>query len=328
MMDPAEIQAMRKILVERKPHRVLEWGSGGSTMYWPRMFPSIDWVSVEHNPDYARALKGKITSNVTLLQLDFPSYHELTPKKAGMFDLIIVDGRKRVRCLNIGRDLLVHGGTVLLHDAGRERYTPARKFYQNIIVLSPPKKAKDPRGLWLMTDPRPTRIFGIGLSRTGTNSLNIALGYLGYKALHYPSPHKVMELARKYDALTDTPVLAYMEALDQRYPGALFILTLREEESWLESCRGHWERTTPSDVNAWNRSNVYGTAEYDEAVFRRVYHEHNRRIRDYFASRPWKLVEMDIIAGEGYEKLCPAVGLPVLDEPFPHESVAPGKESQ
>ena len=119
-----------------------------------------------------------------------------------------------------------------------------------------------------------------------------------------------------------------MEALDRRYPGALFILTVREEESWLESCRGHWGRRIPTDENAWNRSNVYGTAEYDEAIFRRVYQEHHQRIREYFASRPWKLVEMDIIAGEGYEKLCPALGLPVLAEPFPHVSATPGKESQ
>jgi hypothetical protein len=328
MMDPPEIKAMRAVLNERRPRRVLEWGSGGSTMYWPRMFPLIDWVSIEHNPDYAQALKGKITPNVTLKQLDFPDYHELRPDQVGMFDLIIVDGRKRVRCLEIGRDLLVHGGAVLLHDAGRERYATARKYYQTITVLSPAKKARDPRGLWLLTDPRPTKIFGVGLSKTGTNSLNVALERLGYKALHYPSPRKVLELAQDYDALTDTPVLHAMEALDHRYPGALFVLTTREIESWLVSCQGHWQRAKLSDVGAWNRVNVYGTAEYDEATFRQVYAEHNQRIRDYFAARPWKLVELDITNGEGYEKLCPALGLPVLNEPFPHESAAPGKESQ
>lgn len=328
MMDVPEITALRRVLNERQPRRVLEWGSGGSTLYWPRMFPAVDWLSVEHNPLYVMALKGKMSPNVTLLQLDYPAYYELTPEKMGMFDLIIVDGRHRVRCLNIGRDLLVHGGAVVLHDAGRERYAPARKFYQTITVLSPPKKARDPRGLWILTAPRPTKVFGIGLSRTGTNSLNIALENLGYKALHYPSPHKVMELAGKYDALTDTPVIACMEALDQRYPGAVFVLTTREIESWLESCRGHWERRIPTDENVWNRRNIYGTAEYDEIAFRRVYHEHDQRIRDYFAARPWKLVEMDIIAGDGYEKLCPALGLPVLAEAFPHTSAAPGKESQ
>ena len=125
-----------------------------------------------------------------------------------------------------------------------------------------------------------------------------------------------------------SPVIVCMEALDQRYPGAVFVLTTREIESWLESCRGHWEWRIPTDENAWNRRNIYGTAEYNEAAFRRVCHEHNQRIRDYFAARPWKLVEMDIIAGDGYEKLCPALGLPVLTEAFPHTSAAPGKESQ
>lgn len=154
MMDKPEIEALRRVLNERRPRRVLEWGSGGSTLYWPRIFPTIDWLSIEHNPDYAMALKGKMMPNVTLMQLDFPAYHELKPDDIGTFDLIIVDGRKRVRCLDIARDLLNPDGAAILHDAGRERYAPVRNYYQHIIVLHPPKKTKDPRGLWMLTDPR------------------------------------------------------------------------------------------------------------------------------------------------------------------------------
>jgi hypothetical protein len=156
MMDEPEIAALRALLEERKPRRVLEWGAGGSTLYWPSMFPEIDWWSVEHNPAYAQALKGKTPPNVTLLQLAYPAYHELKPADVGgLFDLIIVDGRQRVRCLDIARDLLNPGGAAVLHDAGRERYTPARLLYQVVTVLHPPKKTKDPRGLWLLTGPRP-----------------------------------------------------------------------------------------------------------------------------------------------------------------------------
>jgi len=155
MMDKPEIEALRAILEERKPTRVLEWGSGGSTIYWPKLFPDIEWFSIEHNPDYAQALKGKTPANVTLLQLDYPAYHELKAEDVGTFDLIIVDGRKRVRCLDVARDLLNPGGAAILHDAGRERYAPARDYYGSITVLSPPKKAKDPRGLWLLSEPKP-----------------------------------------------------------------------------------------------------------------------------------------------------------------------------
>lgn len=155
MMDPPEVEALRRVLEERRPKRVLEWGAGGSTLYWPARFPEIDWWSVEHNPDYARALKGKTPPSVTLLELAFPAYHELKAQDVGgLFDLIIVDGRRRVRCLDIARDLLAPDGVCLLHDAGRARYAPARDYYQAVTVLVEPKKAKDPRGLWLLAGPR------------------------------------------------------------------------------------------------------------------------------------------------------------------------------
>ena len=155
MMDKPEIEALRAILEEREPARVLEWGAGGSTIYWPKLYPDIDWWSIEHNPDYAHALKGKTPPNVTLLELDYPAYHELKAEEMGTFDLIIVDGRHRVRCLDMARDLLNPGGVAILHDAGRERYAPVRDYYGSITVLSPPKKAKDPRGLWLLSEPKP-----------------------------------------------------------------------------------------------------------------------------------------------------------------------------
>jgi hypothetical protein len=152
MMDPPEIEAVRRLIEERKPKRVLEWGSGGSTLYWPAEFPDVEWVSIEHNPEYAAALEGRLHANTTLHRLDFPAYYQL-PAEFGVFDLVIVDGRERVRCLDAARSLLAPGGAVVLHDAGRERYEPGRHYYERLTVLVEPKAGKDPRGLWLLEDP-------------------------------------------------------------------------------------------------------------------------------------------------------------------------------
>lgn len=167
------------------------------------------------------------------------------------------------------------------------------------------------------------KVFGIGLSKTGTHSLATALRRLGYKTKHFPPPKYVLEMAEEYDALVDTPTIIYMEELDKRYPDALFILTIREIESWVESCRKHWTRTNIDDRAHKNRSRVYGIAGFDEKVFRQVYHKHHKRVRNLFGDRPGKLLEMNIVAGEGYEKLCPALDKPIIDEPFPHKYAAP-----
>lgn len=168
------------------------------------------------------------------------------------------------------------------------------------------------------------KVFGVGLSKTGTHSLAAALARLGCAVTHYPPPDKVLELAGQADALVDTPVILHMETLDQRYPEALFILTTRELESWLASCRAHWERTKPSETARRVRRQVYGSVGFDEARFRRVYREHHARVRRLFAGRPGKLLVMNIVAGDGYDRLCPALGVTPLREPFPHKYAAPG----
>lgn len=152
MMDPPEIKALNKILKEKQPARVLEWGSGGSTLYWPKLYSKIDWVSLEHNKQYADEVRQKMPSNVTLIHESYPKYYQ-AHKELGTFDLIIVDGRHRVECLSAAREMLAEGGIVLLHDAGRERYHKAKEFYKNLEELVPPKKSRDPRGLWLFSEP-------------------------------------------------------------------------------------------------------------------------------------------------------------------------------
>lgn len=86
-----------------------------------------------------------------------------------------------------------------------------------------------------MTATRP-KIFGIGLSKTGTTSLAHALEILGYRTKDYPglSRYRAGDLSSvdlavvdAYDALTDTPIPSFYRELDQRYPGAKFILTVR-----------------------------------------------------------------------------------------------------
>ena len=51
---------------------------------------------------------------------------------------------------------------------------------------------------------KPTKVFGIGLSKTGTTSLTSALGGLGYRAIHYPPLPDLRRTLADYDAAADT----------------------------------------------------------------------------------------------------------------------------
>lgn len=179
------------------------------------------------------------------------------------------------------------------------------------------------------------KIFGIGLSKTGTSSLSEALNRLGIKSIHYPNDEITqgelkrgnfdLSILKKYQAITDTPVVPYYPQFDKLFPGSKFILTTRDMDSWLVSVQKHWQ-TAPTFENEpikrefqeFIRAAVYGTIEFNKERFQYVYELHYKNVLDYFKYRQNDLLVIDICNGEGYEKLCPFLGLPVLDEPFPH----------
>jgi len=150
-MKESEIKSLEKILLglakKPGPLRILEWGSGGSTAYFTDFLKrhgiSYKWLSLEYNKkwhDEIRRLKSadpdtKIVlfdaRNDELKQRrtnmdDYVAY----PKTLGVkYDFILVDGRKRRRCLVEASSLIFPDGAVILHDAERKYYHCAFPLY-------------------------------------------------------------------------------------------------------------------------------------------------------------------------------------------------------
>ena len=84
------------------------------------------------------------------------------------------------------------------------------------------------------------KVFGIGLSRTGTKSLAAAMQILGYNTLHYcPLVNNrasiSLEDIKQYDAIISTKFYGIYSTLDLQYPNSKFILTTRDKEHWFSS---------------------------------------------------------------------------------------------
>ncbi len=187
-------------------------------------------------------------------------------------------------------------------------------------------------------------IFGLGLSRTGTRSLTAALHIAGVDTVHYPIDEDTFRavetgqldfsLLESFDGITDITVAPFFAQLERKYPNAKFILTVRDEESWLRSCANHWRGReafeTPTSpgreihmrIRRLLRASTYGIYDYEPERFLWVYRQHVAAVRRYFADKPGKLLEMNIVDGAGWEPLCGFLGRPIPDQPFPHKGGA------
>ena len=174
------------------------------------------------------------------------------------------------------------------------------------------------------------KVFGVGWAKTGTTSLGRALAMTGraHTSVRFDMVEEMgrgnmaplLDLIDAHEAFDDWPwTLLYREMAD-RHPDALFVLTLRDEADMLRSYRGmlsqEWKRY-PRIREA--RKIIYGfdtEVGTDDQFLERV-RRHNAEVRAFFADRPGRLLEMNIIEGDGWETLCPFIGEPVPDAPFP-----------
>ena len=178
-----------------------------------------------------------------------------------------------------------------------------------------------------------SKLFGIGLSKTGTTSLANALQILGYKTKDNMGVVKYatgdlssvdLAVVDANDALTDTPIPSFYRALDARYPGSKFILTVRDSEGWLKSCKKQFtQRFAERQTDAHKRLflDLYGTDVFDERRFASGYATFVDGVREYFKDRPHDLLIIDVTAGEGWDQLCRFLEQPLPDVPFPKANV-------
>jgi len=171
------------------------------------------------------------------------------------------------------------------------------------------------------------KIIGTGFQKTGTSSLREALKILGYKVKDTSSRplipilkgdyHKVLKMIRNFDAVEDTPWYMIYKELDKRIPGSKFILTIRDEESWYKSVSRHIGLLrNPS--HEWIYGRGKGLPMQDKENTIQVYQKHCREVMEYFKDRPGDLLVVDFTQGDGWEKLCGFLKIPIPEIPFPH----------
>jgi hypothetical protein len=186
------------------------------------------------------------------------------------------------------------------------------------------------------------KVFGIGLSKTATNSLNAALLDLGYSAIHFTNPFTKELICDDdfalFDAFTDIPVSCRFEELFHRFPDARFIYTTRDLDDWRRSFLEHhrWANNVggfdaframidhPDGCKFGDEYKQMHKALYtSHPDLKAAYRYHDRRVLDFFSGRRSdQLLEFSVFAGDGWEKLCRFLGEPVPPCAFPWNNKA------
>ena len=164
--------------------------------------------------------------------------------------------------------------------------------------------------------------------RTGTTSLGRAFEILGYKTFHGPwwsegmlydqffkKPGRwpryyelIKSKIKNYEAFEDYPWMYLYEECDKWFPDAKFILTVRDPE-----------RLVASQINQCRQNVPFWTfwRMQSRKKIRKRYLSHLDRVVNYFEDKK-NLLIMNLEAGDGWNKLCPFLGVDEVDSEFPH----------
>ena len=175
-----------------------------------------------------------------------------------------------------------------------------------------------------------TKVFGIGLNKTGTKTLGQAMALLGYRnatfngrlmrelARGHLAP--IVAYARDFDSFEDWPWPLVYRRLAREFPQAKFVLTLRRSaQAWYDSLYRHAERHGPSP---W-RKIAYGYPNPWDAPRHHLdlYARHTEQVSEFFRDQPDRLLKVCWETGDGWPELCAFLGHRQPDAEFPVANV-------
>jgi len=190
-----------------------------------------------------------------------------------------------------------------------------------------------PPGSWY-AGRQDAKLFGLGLSRTGTTSLHAAAVLMGMSAVHYPLCYRGLALhwldgdfsptrTAPFRCYTDLPTPCFFRELDRSHPGSKFVLTVRDEADWVDSVQRLYARPQRPSARASLRHRIraacYGSVEFDRARYLDVYRRHEDSVRMYFTGRPDALLILDVTSdSNAWDLVAGFLGADVATRPFPH----------
>jgi predicted O-methyltransferase YrrM len=102
---------------------VFEYGCGASTLWWASRVRTV--TSVEHDAGWARRMSEEAPPNVTIVHEPVEAtgrYARNALAHGRRFDVVVIDGQDRVRCVAPAIEALAHDGVIVFDNSDRTEY--------------------------------------------------------------------------------------------------------------------------------------------------------------------------------------------------------------
>jgi len=166
----------------------------------------------------------------------------------------------------------------------------------------------------------PNKIFIIGLPRTATTSVCVAMLHLGFKTAHTAYTQKAMFEAQ---AIADTPIFCDYQALDKQYENAKFIYLDRPIAAWLPSIKQLLQRMYHNLQRPDGGFNIHLKRCFnevftpltleninDDTFLTRCYNNHKQQVFEYFKERQSDLLIINVAQPSSFNALLDFVEIP------------------
>jgi len=157
------------------------------------------------------------------------------------------------------------------------------------------------------------KIFIIGLPRTATTSVCLAMLGLGFKTAHNAYTQHAFSEAQ---VIADTPIFCDYKKLDEHFPNSKFIYLTREKDNWLPSIKQLLQRMIVNLQRSDGGFNPHLKRCYNEVFspltteniaqddfLLRCYQRHQQGVFDYFQERAADLLTIDVSDSKSYQQL-------------------------
>jgi len=179
----------------------------------------------------------------------------------------------------------------------------------------------------LKTVEQEKKVFCIGMSKTGTTSIENVLHQLGYRVCNghwndnltnflissykHDDIDEILNIVNYFDAFADAPwggTLLYQH-LAKKYPKSFFILTHRDTDKWYKSFLNMFlqlDDNPKTSMQTMRSVGCYGTYQFftkifdikdlvgNQKVIKNYYNEYNRNAIDFFSKNDFNFLSLDV----------------------------------